>query len=139
MKARTLEARITNRIESKGGDVFLRADFRDLGGYDQMGRALREVVKKGRLIRVGYGVYVRAVQSPFSGCLVPKGGLATLKEALQRLGVEAAPGRLELDYNAGRTTQAPTGRVVAVRSRIRRKLGYNGIALSYERARPEPR
>jgi len=134
-----LEACIINRIESKDDDVLLRADFRDLGGYDQVGRALRKIVEKGRLLRVGYGVYTRAVQSPFSGRLIPKRGLATLKEALQRLGIEAAPGRLEQDYNAGRTTQVPTGRVVAVRGRIRRKLGYNGINLSFEHARPEPR
>ena len=139
MRSRTLEAQIINRIETKGGDVFLRADFSDLGGYDQVGRALRGIVKKGRLLRVGYGVYTRAVESPFSGRLVPKKGLATLKEALQRLGVEIGPARLEQDYNAGRTTQVPTGRVVAVRGRVRRKLGYNGINLSFERARPEPR
>jgi hypothetical protein len=38
------------------------------------------------------------------------------------------------DYNAGRTTQVPTGRVVGVRQRVRRKIGYNGISLSFERA-----
>jgi len=37
------------------------------------------------------------------------------------------------DYNTGRTTQVPTGRVVAVRGRIRRKIGFNGIFLSFER------
>ena len=139
MRARTLETRIMKRIEGNNGDVFLRADFRDLGGYDQVGRALRGIVRKNQLLKVGYGVYTRAVKSPVSDRLVPKKGLATLKEALQRLGVEIAPSRLEQDYNAGRTTQVPTGRVVAVRGRVCRKLGYNGINLSFERARPEPR
>ena len=60
-------------------------------------------------------------------------GLATLTEALKRLGVEIAQTRLEQDYNVGRTTQVPTGRVVAVRGRIRRKIGYDGISLSFER------
>jgi hypothetical protein len=139
MKPETLETRVLKRITRKRGDVFLRDDFRDLGGYDQVGRVLRSLVGKGRLLKLGYGVYSRAKQSPFSDKPVPPKGLTTLNEALKRLGVETAPTRLEQDYNEGRTTQVPTGRVVAVRSRIKRKLGYNGISLRFERARPEPR
>jgi Transcriptional regulator, AbiEi antitoxin len=60
MKAETLETRLLNRIDRKRGDVFLRADFGDLGGYDQVGRVLRELVRKGRLVRVGQGLYARA-------------------------------------------------------------------------------
>jgi hypothetical protein len=134
MRVQTLATRILKRIGSKRGDVFLRADFCDLGGYDQVGRVLRDLVSKGQLLKVGYGIYTRAVKSPFSDKLVPKKGLATLREALERIGVETAPSQLEEDYNAGKTTQVPTGRVVAVRGRVRRKLGYDGISLSYERA-----
>ncbi|MFZ0932577.1 MAG: DUF6088 family protein [Syntrophobacteraceae bacterium] len=122
------------RIDRKRGDVFLRADFRDMAGYDQVGRALRVLVAKGKLLKIGQGIYTRAVKSPFSDKPVPPKGLATLTEALKRLGVEIAETRLEQDYNAGRTTQVPTGRVVAVRGRIRRKLGYEGVSLSFERA-----
>ena len=139
MKPATLEAQLLKRIERKRGDVFLRADFVDLGGYDQVGRALGALVRKGQLLRVGQGVYARATPSPFSGAVVPVKGLATLTEALARLGVETAPTQLETDYNAGRTTQVPTGRVVGVTKRVRRKLGYNGIYLSFEHARPAPR
>jgi hypothetical protein len=46
---------------------------------------------------------------------------------------------MEQDYNAGRTTQVPTGQVVGVRRRVRRKLGYNGIYLIFERAGPAAR
>jgi hypothetical protein len=127
------------RIARERGDVFLRADFRDLGGYDQVGRALRGLVRNGRLLKVGYGIYTRAVKSPFSDKPVPPKGLATLTEALKRLGVEITTTKLEQDYNAGRTTQVPTGRVVGVRGRINRKLGYDGVSLSFERARPAPR
>lgn len=35
-----LETRISKRIARKRSDVFLRADFSDLGGYDQVGRVL---------------------------------------------------------------------------------------------------
>lgn len=136
MKPETLEARLLKRIDRKRGDVFLRADFDGLGGYDQVGRALRQFVAEGRLVRVGHGLYARARPSMTSGEPVPVGGLGALKEALRRVGVETLPSRLELTYNAGRTTQVPTGRVVAVNRRVRRKIGYGGINLSFERAGP---
>jgi len=138
MKPGTLETKLLNRIDRKRGDVFLRADFEDLGGYDQVGRVLRELVRKGRLVRVGQGLYARARPST-SGDAVPVGGLSALKEALRRVGVETLPSRLEQDYNAGRTTQVPTGRVVGVTRRVRRKVGYGGINLSFERAGAEHR
>jgi hypothetical protein len=65
-------------------------------------------------------------------------GLATLTAALARLGIETVPSRLKQAYNAGRTTQVPTGWVVGVKRRVRRRIGYNGIYLSFERARPAP-
>jgi hypothetical protein len=139
MRLENLETRVSKRIARKRGDVFLRADFRDLGGYDQVGRVLRRFVRQGRLLKLGYGIYTRAAKSPFTDRLVPPKGLATLKEALRRLGIETAPTRLEEAYNAGRTTQVPTGRVVAVRGRVRRKIGYDGFNLGYERAGPAPR
>ena len=100
MKSETLETRIINRIERKRGDVFLRSDFNDLGGYDQVGRILRGLVSKGKLLKVSYGLYTRAVKSPFSENPVPPKGLETLTEALRRVGVEVVETRLEREYNA---------------------------------------
>ena len=62
-----------------------------------------------------------------------------MSEALGRVGIETVPTRLERAYNAGETTQVPTGRVVGVTRRVRRKVGYSGINLSFERAGPTPR
>jgi len=139
MKSETLETKLIKRIERKRGDVFLRSDFADLGGYDQVGRALNTLVTKRQLLKVGRGLYTRAVTSPFSGEVLPAKGLRTLTEALKRVGVETVPTRMEQDYNAGRTTQVPTGRVVGVLRRVRRRIGYGGVYLSFERARPAPR
>jgi hypothetical protein len=47
--------------------------------------------------------------------------------------VETGPTKIEQDYNAGRTTQVPTGRVIGVNKLIRRKLGYNGWQARFER------
>ena len=135
MKPENLETRVLKRVARKRGDVFLRDDFRDLGGYDQVGRALRRLVRTGRLVKIGHGLYTRAAPSPFDGTPAPVKGLRTLAaEALGRLGIETAPTRLEDAHKAGQTTQVPAGRVVAVTKRVRRRIGYNGTFLSFERA-----
>jgi hypothetical protein len=140
MKPETLETRVLKRIDRKRGDVFLREDFTDLGGYDQVGRVLCNLVRKGRLLKIGHGLYTRAKPSPFDGTPAPIKGLRALAaEALSRLGVETAPTRLEQAYNAGETAQVPAGRVIAVRKRVRRRIGYGGTVMSFERAGPRPR
>jgi hypothetical protein len=136
----SLKERLEKRIARKRGDVFLRSDFSDLGGYDQVGRELRGLVRKGRLIKAGYGIYTRARPSAIDGKPTPTKGLRELaQEALGRIGVETAPTRIEQDYNAGRITQVPTGRVIGVRGRVRRQIFYNGFPLDYERVGPESR
>ena len=67
----TLETRLLKRIDRKRGDVFLRADFDDLGGYDQVGRVLRQLVREGKLVKVGQGLYACARASTMSGKPVP--------------------------------------------------------------------
>jgi hypothetical protein len=136
----SLQDRLEKHIASERGDVFLRADFDDLGGYDQVGRALRQLVGKGRLMKVGYGMYTRARPSILDGTPVPTKGLRELAdEALGRLGVETAPTRWDEAHTSGKSTQVPTGRVIGVRGRVRRKISYNGFPLKYERVGPPPR
>jgi hypothetical protein len=95
----TLEAQLLKRIDRKRGDVFLRADFADLGGYDQVGRSLRLLVRRGCLMKIGFGLYSRAVRSPFDDKPIPPKGLSTLREALKRVGIETLPSRSVQDYN----------------------------------------
>lgn len=134
-KYETLSYKIAARIGRKKQTVFLRQDFGDLGGYDQVGRILREFARAGKLVKIGYGLYAKAKTSALTGEVVPVAPLPVLaKEALERLGVEIAPSQLEKDYNAGKTTQVPTGRLLAVKGRISRKIAYAGAAISYEPA-----
>ncbi len=61
---KTLRERIEARIaRKKRDDVFLPREFADLGGEDQVLRVLRGLVREGRLVHLGYGVYGRAVVS----------------------------------------------------------------------------
>ena len=68
----TLEGKMTYRIKRSAEAVFLRRDFEDLGGYDQVGRVLRQLVQKELLINVGYGLYARADRSSFTGNLITR-------------------------------------------------------------------
>lgn len=131
----TLSYKICARMARKKTSVFVREDFADVGGYDQVGRILRDLTRKGKIIKIGYGLYAKARKSSVTGQVVPVSPLPTLaKEALTRLGVKIAPSTLEKEYNAGRTTQIPTGRLIAVRGRVSRKIGYGGACISYEQA-----
>ena len=129
-----MEKRIARRVGRKKTNVFLRRDFEDLGGYDQVGRALKSLTAKGQLIKIGYGLYARTTLSPISGKTVAAKPLPSLTlEALERLDVEAMPSSFAQANSAGTSTQVPTGRVIAVRSRISRKIGYDGKYVSFER------
>jgi len=135
--SKTLEGKLAARIARKQSPVLLREDFDDLGGYDQVGRALLALTKKGKLIKIGYGLYAKAKISSLSGNTVPVEPLPTLaRKALDRLGVTALPSQAEVDYQQGHSTQIPTGRSIGVNKRISRKIGYNNIAINYER-RPQ--
>lgn len=56
----SLKQQVEQQISRTKQDVFLRADFEQLGGYDQVGRALRELVTEGKLLKIGYGLYAKA-------------------------------------------------------------------------------
>jgi hypothetical protein len=128
-----MKQKILKRIARKRTDVFFRKDFKDLAGYDQVGRALRQLVTEGQLVKIGYGLYARAKKSPLSGKTIPNKTLPKLAtEALNRLNVKVSPSKSNRDYNEGRTTQVPTGRVIGVRQRISRKIGYNGKYVSFQ-------
>lgn len=131
----SLSYKISARITRKNFNVFVREDFEDLGGYDQIGRVLRELAREGKLIKLGYGLYAKTKQSILTGEIILVKNLPELaREAVERLGLEVVPSYWEREYNAGHTTQVPTGRRIAVKGRISRKIGYNGVYVSYEAA-----
>lgn len=132
-KGSTLENKIRKRIARKAGNVLLRNDFKDLGGYDQVGRALRHLAQKGEVIKIGYGLYAKTKVSVITGEIVPTATLPNLgKEALSRLNVRVEPTKAELAYEKGCSTQVPTGRMIGVKGRISRKIGYKGAYITYE-------
>ncbi len=129
----TLQSRITYRIKRSAAAAFVRQDFKDIGGYDQVGRILRELVKQEILISLGYGIYARAKKSSVTGNLIPEKSLPELsEEALKKLGVKIVPASAERAYNSGLSTQVPTGRVIGVQGRVSRKISYKGKSIAFE-------
>jgi hypothetical protein len=130
---RTLEGKISTRITRTKSPVLMREDFKDLGGYDQVGRVLQALIKKRKLIRIGYGLYAKAKISRLTGNTVPVEPLPALaKSALNRLGVTTLPSYADLAYQEGRSTQVPTGRLIGMNKLISRKIGYNNATIYYE-------
>ena len=134
---KTLRQRIEGRIARRPGeDVFLPREFRDLGGQDQVLRVLRELVREKRLVRLGYGVYGRAVVSRLSGeplLYSANGFLGAARQALSKLGVTWEPTEAERAYNEGRSSQVPVNPVVRVKGRFSRRLHDGNLELVLER------
>jgi hypothetical protein len=136
-RRKTLRERIEGHIARKAGeDVFLTREFTGLGGEDQVLRALRGLVRDGRLVRLGYGVYGRAFVSRLSGKPVlqsSNGFISAARQALDKLGVQWEPAESERAYNEGRSTQVPVNPVVRVKGRFSRQLRYDNTELVLER------
>jgi hypothetical protein len=131
---KTIQDKIAGRITRSNCEVFMRKDFSDLADYQQVGRCLRQLVKKGKIVKIGYGLYAKAGVSPLSNRTVPRRGLRELAtEALKKLKVEVVPSSFDKAYNTKQTTQIPTGRVLGVKGRVRRKIGYDGKYVTLEK------
>lgn len=132
---RTLLDRVELRIKKRKDNVFVLSDFDDLireYDYDQVLRALRILVKKELLIKIGRGIYAKTRK--FSdGFIVPVGTIGNLAaEALNKYGVKTGQSHYWNANLAGTSTQVPTGRVVVVNKRVRRKIGFNGYEVVFE-------
>ena len=111
----------------------LPREFADLGGEDQV---LRGQVREGRLVRLGYGVYGRAVVSQLSGKPIlysPNGFIGAARQALTKLGVKWEPTAAERANKEGPPTQVPVNPVVRVKGRFSRQLRYGKSELVLER------
>ncbi len=132
----TLRQKIEERIKNHVDDVFLPREFSDLSDEDQVLRALRNLVREGSLVKLGYGVYGRAVQSQLTGqaILYSQNGFAgAVRQALTKLDVKWEPTAAELDYNAGKSTQVPVNPVLRVKGRFSRQLSDGKSELILDR------
>ena len=127
----SLKSKIKQSLIVSEATVFVRADFVKLGGYDQIGRALRELITEQLIVNVGYGVYVKARLSSISGNPIP---IVTMTEVglqlMKKLNIEADVGKFARDYREGKSPQIPMREVIAVRdSNINRRISWAGKVL----------
>lgn len=131
--AQPVKDRIARSIGRSSAEVFLRSDFKTMGSYAQVGKALNSLTRNGRLVRMGYGVYAKARPSSLSGRPVPRQPLESLaREAFQKLGVTVQSGRAAREYIGG-STQIPAQISFDTGDRrISRKLRVGSREVRYE-------
>lgn len=129
------QERIRRSIAKRKDDVFVRSDFASFGSEAQVSRALRNLLARDLLIRLGVGVYAKAKKSVLSGKAIPVRPVEILAPiALEKLGVTLYPSRLTSEYNSGITTQIPAGSILNTGSRrINRKISFRNQAVTYEK------
>jgi len=134
MALNTLKSKVKYRISRSKAAVFTPGDFLDLSDRDQVGRVLRQLLVEGALVKFGQGLYAKARRSKLTGKLVPVKPLPDLaKEALSdKLKVKIVSSSEMAKYNNGDTTQVPTGRVIAVKGRVSRKMAFDGKSIKYQ-------
>ena len=136
MKPVSLKSKVAKKISRSKREVFLRADFKDLSGYDQIGRSLRQLNFEGVLVKIGYGLYAKARPNRITGktMLAAKGGFTQVaEEALSRLDVRWEPSKSVQDYQSG-STQIPAKAEVVVFERFSRRIGTEKFDLRVVRA-----
>ncbi len=129
-----LETKIERRIRRSKEGTFILSDFFDLSDRDQILRALRKLIEKNVLLRIGQGVYTRAKISTLTNKPIPEQNIRAIAiTALSKAGVKILPSTYEREYNKGQTTQVPTGLVIGVDRRVNRKIGFNGRYVKFEK------
>ena len=134
MALKFLKSKMKYRINRSKGVVFIPKDFFDLSNRDQVGRVLRQLIDEGMLIKFGQGLFAKAKLSSLTGKLIPVKPLTEIaKEALKiKLKVKVVTAEGMKRYNNGKSTQVPTGRVIAVKGRVSRKMAYDGKSIKYQ-------
>ena len=134
------QTRIARSIGRSKRDVFLRADFANLGSPSRTTRAITELINKGKLVRIGYGVYAKAIPSAVTGNPIPRKTLESLVvEALEALGIPVELGAARSAYATGITGQVPMSVAISTGSRrVSRKLKLGNREVIYEKHLSHP-
>jgi len=106
-KYETLNYKISARIARKKDIVFLRKDFVDLGGYDRVRRILRNLVRDGKIIKIGDGLYTKAKKSSITEEVIPVASFAVSVRRASILPAASSGFHLTMDTLAVRLTIPP--------------------------------
>lgn len=135
MAKATTKDRILASLRGSKGKVFLRDDFNRFGNYRQVCRVVKELSDEGKLMRLGYGTYVKARPSSISGKPVADESLINIGlDAMKKLGVKVDVGKDLRALLQGDSTQVPMLPVVNIgKARVSRKITLGNRSLVYEK------
>lgn len=135
MAKATTKDRILASLRNSKGKVFLRDDFNRFGTYRQVGRVVKELTNEGKLIRLGYGSYIKARPSSISGKPVVDETLTYIGlEVMKKLGIKADVGKNMRALIEGDSTQVPMLPVINIgNARVCRKISVGNRSLVYEK------
>jgi hypothetical protein len=135
MAKATTKDRILASLRNSKGKVFLRDEFNRFGAYRQVCRVVKELSDEGKLMRLGYGTYVKARPSSISGKPVADESLINIGlEVMKKLEIKADVGKDMRALIQGDSTQVPMLPIVNIgNSRVCRKLSVGNRSLVYEK------
>ena len=134
-RLQTLESKISYRIKRSSDKVFILSDFKDMSDRYQVTRALRKLIGKKEITKIGQGIYAKTKVSKITGNIILNGQLDDLaKEALKKYGYNIGESYYEKLYRQGETLQVPLGYVVATKNRVSRTIQYKGYKVEYAKA-----
>ncbi len=102
---------ILSKIKRSRRYVFERKDFNGIASYDQVGRALRQLVENADLMKLGYGLYTKARLNSLTGKPMPThpgGSDALMREILKMKGVDFEMDSLSIQSLSGESNQIPS-------------------------------
>lgn len=133
MKAST-KTRMAQSIARSSRDIFLRNELAQFGTPSRVTRGINDLMREGKIMRLGYGIYAKTEPSIVTGNPIPRKVLETLtKEAFNSLRIPIELGKAQTAYAEGRTTQIPMSIVVSTgNKRVNRKLRLGDREVIYE-------
>jgi hypothetical protein len=84
-----LKDRVQISMAKRSGNVLLRSDLAELGGSTQLSAALRTLVREGKLVKLGSGIYAKAFIGADGRVRLMSPEQQVAKEVFERLGVDA--------------------------------------------------
>lgn len=134
-KTESLQYRLAKRISEIQDSVIFYSDIEDLSNdAPQLNRALRAIMREKILVRVSRGIYAKAEPVEYFDAPILKDTLENVAQKIfNRLDVKWDLTSAQKEYNSGKSTQVPVRVVFRLNSRLRRKIGYDGYYVRYER------
>jgi hypothetical protein len=128
-----LEDRMRQSIRRRAGNVVFRADVAGLGCPSQVTHALGVLQSKGELLRIGSGIYVKAIRDVETNHIHPLTDFESLaRETAQKLGVPWRVQTLKTPESLGASSTVPAEFVVETgERRISRRLSLNGQTIAF--------